>query len=156
MSLDAKNCGACGKTCGDNATCSASTCTCATGYTDCSGACVDTKESALNCGTCGTECTLSKPFCNSSACEASPCSTATDAAESGNTNIPQSTYACFRIKTSVGGGGISNGTGCKAFINGVELSDPGKLDPTPALSDGYVYLEVSGCTLGFASFYYWK
>jgi hypothetical protein len=96
---------------------------------------------------------LSKPYCNASTCEASPCTTYTDA--EGNTSIPQTAYTCFRVAKSIGGGGISNATGCKAFINGVELKDSTSFGVQNALSDGFLYIEISGCTLSFASFYYW-
>ncbi|MGC4066614.1 MAG: hypothetical protein QM784_18660, partial [Polyangiaceae bacterium] len=92
---------------------------------------------------------------NGSVCEASPCSTYTDAAATGNTNVPQTAYTCFRIAKSIGGGGISNNTGCKAFVNGVEVKDAASFGAQNALGDGYLYLEISGCTLSYASFYYW-
>ncbi|HEX4512433.1 MAG TPA: hypothetical protein VH054_02820, partial [Polyangiaceae bacterium] len=51
-----QNCGQCGKVCATGATCTAGTCDCGTGKTECNGACIDTQTDAKNCGSCGQAC----------------------------------------------------------------------------------------------------
>jgi hypothetical protein len=72
-----------------------------------------------------------------------------------NTKVPQSTHTCFRIKGSLGGGGIYNNSGCTAWINGVELTDSSKFGSQAAIADGYVYIEISGCSLSYTGFGTW-
>jgi len=62
-------CGACGNVCPTGKQCMLGKCEtkCATGITNCSGACVDTKSSAGNCGACGVACT-GGAICSNSVC----------------------------------------------------------------------------------------
>jgi hypothetical protein len=52
----ALNCGACGRACRSDQTCSGGACVCPTGLTECSGACVDTRTDPVNCSRCGGIC----------------------------------------------------------------------------------------------------
>lgn len=58
ITLDPKNCGACGVTCAPSQVCSAGTCsnTCLPGLDACNGFCVDLESDSNNCGNCGTKC----------------------------------------------------------------------------------------------------
>lgn len=49
-------------------------CSCASGYNLCSGACVNTSSDASNCGGCGVVCAANQA-CSSGSCVAAPCST---------------------------------------------------------------------------------
>ena len=66
------NTGLCGSVCcGVNETCSNGVCACSTGFTDCSGTCVNLTNDSNNCGTCGIACT-SGETCAAGVCTAPP------------------------------------------------------------------------------------
>lgn len=69
---DAKNCGACGKTCAGSEVCVAGTCgtVCPTGTEKCGDKCVDKQTDRANCGACGTTCAAGS-VCSAGACSAS-------------------------------------------------------------------------------------
>jgi hypothetical protein len=71
---DARNCGACGNTCGSDAggggtwTCVTGTCTlsCSGSAQACGGRCVDTQSDTANCGSCGNACAGGRECCKGS------------------------------------------------------------------------------------------
>ena len=68
---DAKNCGACGQTCGTRQVCAAGACGCAAGTTTCGASCADTTSDPRNCGACGRACGGSQ-VCAMGACRPTP------------------------------------------------------------------------------------
>lgn len=68
--VDKRNCGACGQSCGPDQECVASTCVCGPGTVSCGGACVVTDSDTKNCGGCGNTCS-SGQVCEAGACKAS-------------------------------------------------------------------------------------
>jgi hypothetical protein len=76
---DKSNCGACGNKCASGEFCVKGSCAtvsvgglnveqiCSTGYTPCSGTCVNTKTDTSNCGACGNKCG-SGEFCVKGSC----------------------------------------------------------------------------------------
>jgi hypothetical protein len=51
-----QHCGACGRACGPDETCTNSRCQCAEPLVLCAVGCVDVRSDARNCGTCGRVC----------------------------------------------------------------------------------------------------
>lgn len=72
LTLDATNCGECGKKCDAGNVCNNGACelSCQNGLTDCNGTCTDTRVNPKNCGACGTECKAGET-CKDSKCEIS-------------------------------------------------------------------------------------
>ncbi len=64
---DAKNCGSCGKACGNQQECNGGKCECTGDLDLCSSACVDTNTDEQNCGSCGKKCS-SGQTCTNGAC----------------------------------------------------------------------------------------
>ncbi|MBX5484414.1 MAG: hypothetical protein IRZ16_21540 [Myxococcaceae bacterium] len=56
LQSDKRNCGACGHACQIGEVCSAGSCICAPGATECNGACVVTDSDPQHCGSCGNAC----------------------------------------------------------------------------------------------------
>ncbi len=77
---DARNCGSCGRACGEVEACTDGTCTstCAAPRTLCgtgaSTRCVDTRTDVENCGACGTGCGMGRA-CTAGSCAAAACMT---------------------------------------------------------------------------------
>jgi hypothetical protein len=77
MTSDHDNCGACGNACSSGEFCVKGSCAtvsvggytdlCASGYTSCSGTCVNTQNDKNNCGACGNKCG-SGEFCVKGSC----------------------------------------------------------------------------------------
>ncbi|MDF3065651.1 MAG: hypothetical protein K0R38_1252 [Polyangiaceae bacterium] len=87
---DAKNCGSCGKACGNQQECNGGKCECTGDLELCSSACVNTDTDAQNCGSCGKKCS-SGQTCSNGSC-------------TGGTTNP--TSGC----TSIGDGGTVSET----------------------------------------------
>src|SRR5450432_1581960 len=62
------------------------TCGCAAGQSPCGQTCANLSSDASNCGTCGTACQTTAPFCSSSQC-VSTCPTGTTTCSSGCVNV---------------------------------------------------------------------
>lgn len=80
LQRDARNCGTCGRACGEVESCTAGACasSCAAPRTVCgtgaSTRCVDTRTDAENCGTCGMACGAGRA-CAAGTCAAAACMT---------------------------------------------------------------------------------
>jgi hypothetical protein len=55
-SLDTKNCGGCGVSCGSSQTCASGVCACTAPMSACGSSCVDLLADKSNCATCGHRC----------------------------------------------------------------------------------------------------
>jgi Pectate lyase/Stigma-specific protein, Stig1 len=64
---DAKNCGSCGKACGNQQECNGGECECTGDLDLCSNACVNTQTDEQNCGSCGKACSAGQT-CESGSC----------------------------------------------------------------------------------------
>ena len=69
VSLDPKNCGDCGATCGDGEVCSAGKCGlgCGAGTEQCGKLCANTQNDPVNCGACGKACAADQ-VCSAGIC----------------------------------------------------------------------------------------
>ncbi|WP_163992553.1 MXAN_6577-like cysteine-rich protein [Pyxidicoccus caerfyrddinensis] len=65
---DAKNCGACGTTCGPEEVCEGGACECTEGRERCGNVCIDTRQNDRNCGACGVTCGAGQ-FCRDGRCQ---------------------------------------------------------------------------------------
>ena len=116
LKTDGDNCGACGVTCGANASCSGGECSCRAGYSDCDGTCVDLQGDGSHCGTCTTVCDAGE-VCSSGQCRSActipgqtPCGTScvdlnTDASNCGACGVACPTGAsCVSRECQCAGG----------------------------------------------------
>jgi hypothetical protein len=93
---DPRNCGGCGRACGEGQLCAAGTCTCVSGLHTCgsSETCVDLQSSGEHCGTCGASCTAEQS-CVAGACKCIGAGLSTCGNECRNTaNDPMSCGMC--------------------------------------------------------------
>jgi hypothetical protein len=103
LNTDPSNCGTCGFVCFAGATCTAGTCACPAGESQCGRACVNLDTSAQNCGSCGHVCGLGT-------CTGGNCICSTGAFDCGGSP------ACVNRQTDVRNCG-SCGNAC--LLNGI-------------------------------------
>jgi hypothetical protein len=126
LKTDSKNCGSCGNVCpvpaNGTATCNNGVCgvACGSGYTACSGACVDMQSDNNHCGNCDTVCTTAQKCC-SGVC-VNYLSDTNNCGGCGNVcQNPGGTGCCGGVCTflgseqNCGGCGVTCGGGCGAF-----------------------------------------
>lgn len=127
VSIDAKNCGACGTICPAGSECISGHCQCGTGFCTgtqacCSSQCKDVKVDALNCGACGVSCQAGQS-CVNGACGTPSCNPACAANQSC---CPTSTggVGCTDVQTDVSncgscGNACTGGATCNAGVCGL-------------------------------------
>jgi hypothetical protein len=117
------NCGACGTVCTGGKTCSAGTCSCASGQTACGNTCVNAQTDNNNCGTCGKICP-SGSTCQTGACACGSgqtlCSNACVNAQTDNSNCGVCGTVCS------GGATCTAGKCVKAPLCGDSVIDSGE------------------------------
>ncbi|MFN2549594.1 MAG: hypothetical protein ABR567_19400 [Myxococcales bacterium] len=133
LESDRNNCGACddatnSRACPDGEVCLGGACvvSCASGLTQCNGACVDTRNDPSNCGGCGVSCSAPSsagPICGNGACGVSCPSGQIDCG--GKCVDPQSDNAhCGAAGDCVANPGVACGQGLVCSQGGCKLLCP--------------------------------
>jgi FG-GAP-like repeat len=113
--------GGCTPACGANASCVSGTCVCNSGYTSCSGTCVNTQTDVNNCGTCSHACGANAT-CSAGSCTCNSgytmCGTTCVNTQTDPNNCLTCGHACAAGQTCIGGACVSPARLCGTDVNG--------------------------------------